>query len=212
MAGLALVAAACDEPEPPPRSTPSPAPRPEPVLDAAPAKAQIGADTDTYVRPLPISDSNALLEKVKVDRVGLDYSVRKGSGAPSLWDTFANTHYQGQFKGITTKNWLANWQLYKSRILTLADERGFDDESLARCFRKIDPAPNDKIALLPIGAFLAKRGDQPVWIIVCNWEWSPNSSNFSESDPTPMYLRMIHIRAWAFTARGCRQIDYMTCG
>jgi hypothetical protein len=166
---------------------------------------------DADAAPSRSSDPNVLLSKVIVDRVDLDFGVTEGPDVPSLWDRYANQPYHEQFTAITTENWYANWQLYKARILSLADARGFDDESLARCFQRIEPAEDADVAFLPIGASLARRGNEPVWIIVVNWEWSPMSSNFGESE-TPQISRMSHIRAWALTARDCEQIDSMTCG
>ena len=208
-ASLWLVGATCSDPI----STSS-----TPATDAAVDPALIASETpidDSSVAdaaPQPVSDPRELLSRVVVDRVELDYSAPAGPERPRLWDLFANRPYHEQFSAITTENWYENWQLYERRIIELADLGGHDKESLGRCFESVRPPADADTAFLPIGAFLARRGDEPVWIIVANWEWSPMSTNFSASTQTPLIARMGHIRAWAFTARDCEQIDFMTCG
>ena len=60
---------------------------------------------------------------------------------------------------------------------------------------------NDNIAIIPVGAYLAKYSKGECWIIVSKWE------NFVESGPT----HLGHIMIWAMDTKTAEVIAYATC-
>lgn len=204
VAAFGLLAPACWEPAP--RSADLPRLEPPP-LEAPDAAPDATADGDLEPPEAPPPAARGLLSELVVEPVSIDYGEPEERWGRALWDTFANSPLHEKFSAVSTADWHANFLRHEARLVALARARGFDAEALASCFKRIEPEPYAEIALLPIGAFLARRGREPVWIIVCNWEWSPSHPSMDGG-----LAGFGHIRAWAFSARDCRQLDYMTCG
>lgn len=125
-----------------------------------------------------------------------------------LWDAFANQPEEVHFNNVTTENWFEKWTVYRDALTAKAQKEGFDAASLERVLNHLTPSPDAKRALLPVGAYLAREKDHPVWIIVCKWEYAKPG----EREPEKLtYLAMMHIRGWAIRASDLEQVGFFTC-
>ena len=113
-----------------------------------------------------------------------------------------------QFTSITTENWYEKWLHYKAKLIEKANRSAFSGDRLAMCIEKIEPNPTDRRALLPVGAYLAKKGSEYVWIIVCKWEYH---GEYEKDDGTKEFHSFGHIRGWAITEKDQIEIAFFTC-
>lgn len=78
-------------------------------------------------------------------------------------------------------------------------------EQRAEALRERDRNPqewyNEKLALVPVGAYLARHAGGECWIVVCKWEYLPKAG----SSP----LR--HIMVWALDTKTAAVVGYVTC-
>jgi hypothetical protein len=126
-----------------------------------------------------------------------------------LWYSFANKPEESLFDPITTENWYEKWCYYRDKLINKAGQAGFSKETLKKCIEVIEPDPNGKTALLPVGAYYAKHGEDNVWIIICKWEYA----QLDESDEgTPWFSLLMHVRGWAISEKDCTVLTYVTCG
>lgn len=109
---------------------------------------------------------------------------------------FANNNpHQKMYDRLSTENWEKKWQEYRTALIERASKNGLAVESLQACLKQIEPkAP---LALLPIAAYLAKNGNDDIWIIVCKWGLLNEDYQ--------------HFRIWAFNARTAKKIGFSTC-
>jgi len=80
--------------------------------------------------------------------------------------------------------------------------------TLSKCLTIIENS-NKKIAFVPIAAYLARKGEIPVWVIFCKWEFL-----FALSDTTnteEKYITYVHTRQWAIETKEFKIIEFQTC-
>jgi hypothetical protein len=61
---------------------------------------------------------------------------------------------------------------------------------------------DETLAIVPVGAYLAKYAKGDCWIIICKWE------SFFEKQPA---VGLGHIMVWAMDAKTCSIVAYVTC-
>ncbi len=125
-----------------------------------------------------------------------------------LWDRFANTREEKPFAGITTESKEEKWLVYSSSLISKAKDKGFDCGSLEKALERIHAQPEEQPALLPVGAYTAKDGDEPVWIVICKWEYFDVKSFDSDEISQAGFG---HIRGWALRSKDLEEIAFFTC-
>lgn len=79
------------------------------------------------------------------------------------------------------------------------------EEKYQRALQEREKSPerwyNNSLAIVPVGAYLARHPQGECWIVVCKWEM------ISQSDPYPLG----HIMVWALDAKTARVVGYVTC-
>ena len=164
--------------------------------------------------PDPVAES--LLDKVVVASSDLNLDAPQEYDGALLWKVqlikpldrkIDGKLFDRKFDEISSEHWFSNWQKYKARLIANARQGGFDTVSLERCLNKIEPSPKDKIALLPVGAYTAKKGTTPVWIIVCMWKYATYTHNGVLN-----YSTLGHVQIWALKAKNAKKVGFATCG
>lgn len=125
-----------------------------------------------------------------------------------LWDTYANKPEETQFQLVTTENWYEKWSHYKEKLIVVTNKLKLPGEFLRKCIEKVEPNPNDKIALLPVGAYLAANGAERVWILICKWEYAEAHTG---ADGKKRYPQFSHIRGWAIQETELTRLVFFTC-
>ena len=146
-----------------------------------------------------------VVKTVDIDfsKIGKEYDFDHMKYYWLLWDTFANKCEEDQFSHITTENWYEKWSYYKGKLMEKANKSGFSGDRLRKCIERIEPKPKNKIALLPVGAYLARKGKDKVWIIICKWE----GVGVHEDD----IRSLSHIRGWAIKEKNQKEVGSFTC-
>ncbi|MHC4562944.1 MAG: outer membrane protein assembly factor BamB family protein [Planctomycetota bacterium] len=109
---------------------------------------------------------------------------------------------RARFHSITTKDWRICWKRYKAAIIAKAQALDLDAKNLEECFAAIEPAEDDKIALIPVAAFRTRYKGREAWIIVCNWEY-PRQGRIAP---------IMHVREWAIDVETKEILGFCTCG
>jgi len=120
-----------------------------------------------------------------------------------LWKQIANRPEAGNFSSASTSKWKAKYTRFAGALVAKAAEQKLDSVSLAKVLDLILAHSEGKLAYLPVAAYHAMEGDDPIWIVTVRWEY-PLINNA----PTQYY----HIRVFAFHQKGLGQVGYVTCG
>jgi hypothetical protein len=134
-----------------------------------------------YVPPTPVEikadavaleerteDIEAHLKQVFIETLDLDLDAINDPDWNSLWDNFANRPYEKQFNSISNQDWFEKRKHFEAELLKRANKD--EVERLARILDSIRPESDDRTARIPVCAFRARKGVEPVWIIVTKWE------------------------------------------
>jgi hypothetical protein len=97
-----------------------------------------------------------------------------------------------------------------------AQRKRAEEEYAARLKDKEDHPEscyNESIAIIPVGAYLAKYAKGDCWIIVCHWEDIIDEKQLAKLPPekAQAVLSMAHIMIWAMDTKTCAVIAYVTC-
>ncbi len=147
----------------------------------------------------------ALLDSLQVSELDLRLDEDMEVAGKQLWDLFANQELAKRYAEIDLPGGTSVWHVFRSRLIDIAAESGFEIASLKRALDTIEqdePDLTTKGQLLPFGAFMAHRNGERAWIVPCGWEsW--------HSPPRPVKAK--HIRIWAFSVESGEQVGYITC-
>ena len=146
-------------------------------------------------------EDREMIARVKVERCAIDFDQKEDSKGQFLI-ALADSPFHEGFSELTNIGWRDKWEAFSLRILDLARKGGFDYSSLNKCLQRIFDKNDTKIALVPVSAYLAKKGNADVWIIICRWEYA---------DTRQEHLTLDHFRAWAFLAVDQQQVGYVSC-
>lgn len=165
-------------------------------------------------------------DQVVVEAYDFDFGARPpaiparyhGDLNSHLFDQFAELEIVRLFDPITTEDWEVKCDFYLDRLARKAREQDMPDANqLYRMMELIKKdSRNQDLALLPIGAFLARQGFRPVYILVVKWERTGIERIFDwENEQEPIkygYLEMGHIRIYAFRSTDLKPLGFATCG
>jgi len=72
---------------------------------------------------------------------------------------------------------------------------------------------NERLAIIPVGAYLAKYVKGDCWIIVCHWEDIIDEKQLEKLPPEKAQaaLCLAHIMIWAMDVKTAEVIAYVTC-
>ncbi len=174
-----------------------------------------------YVPPTPVTilaDSTAftnritsidlLLEQVVVEVLDLDLDAHIDPDWGPLWDNFANRPYEKQFNGLSTQGWCETWERFEKALVNKARKQKLDAASLDRILKAAKPAADHRNAVVPVATFLARKGGDPVWIVVTKWEWAgPDEHNGRKE-----WMTLGHIIIQAFRVSDGELLDGISCG
>lgn len=154
--------------------------------------------------------AHQLLAEIQVTKVDilLSFDIKEMEG--QLWGRFANQEPAKRYGGIEVPGSVQVWPIFKKRILEVAKINNYDHQMLGRILDEIERAeklPGQYRRDLPFGAYLARQGRRPVWLIPCVWERGITYG----PDKKPKPLRLGHIRVWAYFADTAEKAGYMTC-
>ena len=166
--------------------------------DRAPSQSQgkMVATADTVVR-----------------RSDFDMPNDRDTARGCLWSTFANRPDAEKFSSVTSNDWEATFKQYRESLVEKARAHSLDSQSLDDCLSKVlkDSEGADKrrpwLAYLPVGAYLARQGITPVWIVVVKWKdvypVAPNGNGVLQS--------FGHVRVFGYDAKSLKLIGFCTC-
>ncbi len=165
-----------------------------------------GCATPRHDTADPVSDQ--LLNKVVVEKIGLDLDSPRENEGELLWNNFVNTPYETQFSKLSTRNWYADCLRFQNRLLSQAQAGGFDADSLRKILAGLHLKHDDKTARIPIGAFAARKGTEDVWIVILKWEYADSDEKEGETH----WLGLSHIEVIAFRMKDGKKVDSVKCG
>jgi hypothetical protein len=178
--------------------------RPDPIIILA----------DNNLPKIPSDSIDAFLDRVMVKKIDLDLDAHLDPDWHPLWDNFANRPYEDQFSRMTTKGWEENWRKFKDKIIAEAKANNLDTESLNTILdtshsntKKRSSERRIMEAKIPVGAFLATKGAEKIWIVIFKWEYigsDPENNKFEESS-------FGHIEILAFRVSDCECVDGSRC-
>jgi hypothetical protein len=153
IAVLPIASSSCKKVSPPPATTPA-----KQDADSTPAPP---ADLLAKVQVRPFN-------RVLTPAVGDDDVGSQNDTPRLLADAFQD--YHSQFTRLRSKDWYRTSLLFRDRLIALAKDTGLDAASLSRCLEAYAAAPENGTAYVPVGAFAAQYGEEPVWIVLYCWE------------------------------------------
>lgn len=134
-----------------------------------------------------------------VDELQLDLSQPQEYRGQLLWETFANSPQESQFRTVKQANWYERSRDYQNRLVDLARDKHLEFEALQKALRDFLATEGSSKAEIPVAAYQAKRGDEKVWIILAKWE----IVGFGDT--------MGHIKIGAYSVTSGELVDYVTC-
>lgn len=99
----------------------------------------------------------------------------------------------------------------------IEDDEKETDQKNAKLNKDIEAHPeryyDESLAMIPVGAYLAKYAKGDCWIIVCKWENIYEDKQLAKLPPEKAQaaLSMAHIMVWAMDAKTAEVIAYATC-
>ncbi len=96
--------------------------------------------------------------------------------------------------------------------LRLADSPDEINRQLWRTFANRDPAKRQERLvtegqIFPVGAFIAKRHREKIWVIPCLWE----SGRPHDAAGRPQPMKTHHIQIWAFHIQSGQEVGHVSC-
>lgn len=163
------------------------------------------------------ADEVATVKKsdVEVRMISLNLPKDAQQMRKTLREYFVDQAQEQQVGSLASADWKALFAEYRQVLVNKARSGSLDYRSLEKCLaavledsqdKDLDPPP--EIAYLPVGAYFAKQGRQPVWIIVVKWEYAKTVDPDTGKE---IPLGFGHVCAYAFRARSTRQIGFATC-
>jgi hypothetical protein len=192
-----------------------------------------------YIPPKPVeikADATALkeppesiegyLKQVFIETLDLDLDAIQDPDWNPLWENFANRPFEKQFTSMSNENWFEKRGRFEAELLARARDGKHDAASLARVFDSIRPKPDDRTAWIPVCAFRALKGGEPVWIIATKWEhagqatpmrlkpdWKALGDDEGLLEPgEKTWSSLGHIRFEVFRVRDGELLDAIQCG
>jgi hypothetical protein len=144
-----------------------------------------------------------------------------------LWDHFFNQKDDPSFEYITTKDWRLVAKKFHEALVAKAKRLNLPAEALDKALQAIAVSPaNEKLAVIPVGAYLIRDGGEDAWAVVCNWEddlsgtrvFEPPSLDGAkparerELGPEEKWLPVAHRRVFVYSVEGIRWLEFTTCG
>jgi hypothetical protein len=158
---------------------------------------QNNSDEQTAVNRNNIEIAKTHLSNIAVEKINIDWNQdiellgRPGGKVEEiLWKMFINQPYEQQFNDITAENWSTIYELYKSKIVDLAEQKKFPSDIFDKYLSARKPDQNTGQALLPIGAYITNYENEEVFIMIfkCGFTFvatdenqKPIYNNFSEA-------------------------------
>ncbi len=161
----------------------------------APA-ATSGASTGDAPPAASASADDPYLAKVVVERSAVDVVGDDDARHDILWNAFANQPYEQQFSEMSSADWFPRQARFRARLVELAAAAALDAPGLRRALEALPIAADAPVAEIPVGAFAAHSGADPVWIVVFKWE----TPELYESDGLLRATSLGHIRIVAVRA------------
>ena len=121
-----------------------------------------------------------------------------------LWDSFANKPDEEKFSSYTTVKWRQTFETFADTLVKKAADQKLDSISLRKALDLVLKNANDKVALLPVGAYQTTLDGSLVWIVVIKWENTP-------SKESKEHYSLGHISARVFDQKTLKDVGYMTC-
>jgi hypothetical protein len=115
---------------------------------------------------------------------------------------------KGQNRQTMMSPWNANWNILpdtpedKNEGLKKENEKKYQ-EALKDKEENPEKYYNNSLAIIPVGAYLARYSKGECWIIVCKWEY------FSKEESSPSMLG--HIMVWALDVKSASIVAYVSC-
>lgn len=124
----------------------------------------------------------------------------------SAWLAAHIDTHESKFTSQTTRDWKQSYEVFGKALVKKAAGCGFDSESLSKVLKLIlAEISGQPLAYVPIAAHLAEFQGEPMWIVVVHWE-----ECFGPEDPIPI-RPLSHVRTYAFTQNGPKQVAFLTC-
>ncbi len=140
-----------------------------------------------------------------------------------LWEHFFNNRDGASFAHITTRDWRPKAREFHQALVTKAKALGLPYAALDKSIQTVLASPvNEKLAVIPVGAYLIRDAGKDAWVIVCNWEddfsgkklappllvgEKPRQSLESED----MWLPLAHRRVFVFSVKDNESLAFTTC-
>lgn len=192
-----------------------------------------------YVQPTPVeikanavalkeppADLEGYLRQVFIETLDLDLDADQDPDREPIWENFANRPYERQFTSMSNENWFENRKRFEAELLKRAREGKYDWTSLQQILDSIRPKQDDRTAWIPVCAFRARKGAEPVWIVVTKWEHAGQSTPMRLKDNwkllgddedkfeagEPEWSSLGHIRIEVFRISDGELVDGTQCG
>lgn len=156
---------------------------------------------------IPSDSIETFLSRVLVMKIDLDLEEHQDPDWEPLWENFANRPYEKQFSSMTTKDWFNNWDQFQSKLVSAAEAQHLDSENLRTILSSLKPESDSRIAEIPVGAFLATKGNDPVWIVIIKWE----HAGMATFDKKEEWMSLGHIKILVFRVSDGECIDGTQC-
>ena len=146
-------------------------------------------------------------EAVIVQKLKEDFPAKKEDAWQFLASRFINNPEVDAFETLTTAQWKEWLPLFEKGLVNKAKKESLDAESLQQCLALVAASNRvANVAYLPVGAYVTRQGDVPVWIIAAKWEF-----DYPDAKKQRPSSQMVHTRVFAFDAPKCSVIGFATC-
>jgi hypothetical protein len=141
-----------------------------------------------------------------------------------LWTHFFNEKDEPSFDSITTKDWRPVAKNFRASLVAKAKKLNLPAEALDKALQAIEVSPlNEKLAVIPVGAYLIRDGIQDAWAVACNWEHDvpgvkvaeiPAKDHGTRSETRAQALQLLtieHRRVFVFSVADNNLFEFTTC-
>lgn len=144
-----------------------------------------------------------------------------------LWDHFFNQKEEPSFGHITTKDWHPVAKRFHKALVARAKKLKLPAAALDKALQAVEVSPaNEKLAVIPVGAYLIRDDGKDAWAVVCNWEddlsgtttvLEPPSLDDAkparerELKPEEKWLPIAHRRVFVFSVANSEWLEFTTC-
>jgi hypothetical protein len=180
--------------------------------------------------PVEISAKKGTADDVVVKRLELQLpndSTTQDGGLSTreefLWKHFFSQADGPSFTHITTKDWRPKAREFHDALVAKAKKLNLPYAALDKSIQTAIASPvNEKLAVIPIGAYLIRDADKDAWVIVCNWEDDYSGQKLAAPSlvgqalkPAPesqdMWLPLAHRRVFVFSVEDNLWLAFTTC-